>query len=288
VKEVVVFSSVYYPAESACRMEKRIEIVKKLLRNTLIALACFAVLLSTILLYSFSRTLPLAQRRELSGGAVQVKDGMVSVAIIPSADRQVILVDCGSDSKARAILEGLGQMGLGKESVKAILLTHAHPDHIGGCGAFPAAEIFAMAAERSLLEGRAASRSLIGVLIGKKDSGLHIARYLQDGDSLQLGNVAVSCYLVPGHTDGSAAYLAAGTLYLGDSADSGRDGTLLPAKRFVSTDVGENRASLERLAEKLRPQAGQIKILEFAHSASLTGVEPLLDFARTSRSMPRP
>ena len=207
----------------------------KLLRNALVALACFAVLLSALLLYSFSRTLPLAKRRELSGGAVQVKDGMVSVAIIPSADRQVILVDCGSDSKARAILEELGQMSLGKESVKAILLTHAHPDHIGGCVAFPDAEIFAMAAERSLLEGRATSRSLIGLLIGKKDSGLHIARYLQDGDSLQLGNVAVSCYLVPGHTDGSAAYLAAGTLYLGDSADSGRDGTLLPAKRLVST-----------------------------------------------------
>jgi hypothetical protein len=94
-------------------------------RNTLIAFACFAVLLSALLLYSFSRTLPLAQRRELSGGAAQVKDGMVSVAIISSADRQVILVECGSDSKARAILEGLGPMGLGKEFVKAILLTHA-------------------------------------------------------------------------------------------------------------------------------------------------------------------
>jgi glyoxylase-like metal-dependent hydrolase (beta-lactamase superfamily II) len=78
-------------------------------------------------------------------------------------------------------------MGLGKESVKAILLTHAHPDHIGGCGAFPDAEIFAMAAERSLLEGRAASRSLIGVLIGKKDSGLHIARYLQTETRFSLG-----------------------------------------------------------------------------------------------------
>lgn len=44
----------------------------------------------------------------------------------------------------------------------------------------------------------------------------------------------VTSYLVPGHTDGSAAYLAGGTLYLGDSADSGKDGNVLPAKRLLA------------------------------------------------------
>jgi len=39
----------------------------------------------------------------------------------------VILVDCGNDRQAKAILNALKQRGLGPEAVKTILLTHA-PD----------------------------------------------------------------------------------------------------------------------------------------------------------------
>jgi hydroxyacylglutathione hydrolase len=256
--------------------------MKKLIRNVLIVVACIVLVLFSLIFYSFLRTRPLAPLQQLSGGAIQVKDGIVSATILPFADRQVILVDCGNDAKAGAILAALGRMGLGPESVKAIFLTHSHPDHIGGCKMFPDAHIYAMEQERGLLEGTVASKSIVGRLMGKKNSGLHIAKYLQDGDSLQLGNVTAVCYLIPGHTDGSAAYLAAGTLYLGDSADAKKDGTLLPAKSFASSDPQENRASLARLAERLKPQASQIQFLEFAHSGPLTGLEPLLDFAKAN------
>ncbi len=258
----------------------------KITRNILIGILFVVVLFFGLIFYSFSRTIPLKDHQALSGGAFQVKDGMVSVGIIPSANGQVILVDCGNDHAAKAILNALKQMGLGREAVKTILLTHAHPDHISGCAAFPNAEIFAMAAEQSLLEGRTAARSPIGFLMGKRDSGLHPTRYLQDGDTLQRGDVLVTAYLIPGHTDGSAAYLAAGTLYLGDSADSAKDGSLLPAKGFVSNDRAQNRASLKRLAEELKPRASEIQFMEFAHSGPLTGIAPLLDFANKTPANP--
>lgn len=258
----------------------------KIIRNVLLVSALAVVVCFGLFFYSLSRTIPLKDRQPLSGGAEQVKDGMVSVGIIPSAAAQVILVDCGNDQKAKAILDALKQMGLGREAVKTILLTHAHPDHIAGCAVFPDAEVFAMAAEQSLLEGRMAARSPIGFLMGKRNSGIHVARYLQDGDVLQRGNVMVTAYLIPGHTDGSAAYLAAGTLYLGDSADSGKDGSLLPAKRFFSNDIAQNRASLKKLAEELKPQASEIQYLEFAHSGPLPGIAPLLDFANNTPTKP--
>ncbi len=257
--------------------------MKKLIRNVLLVVVCIVLGLFSLLLYAFLRTRPLAPIQQLSGGAIQVKDGIVSAAILPFADRQVILVDCGNDPKAGAILAALGHMSLGPESVKAIFLTHSHPDHIGGCKMFPDAQIYAMEQERGLLEGTVASNSIVGKLMGKKNSGLHIAKYLQDGESLQFGNVTVVCYLIPGHTEGSAAYLAGGTLYLGDSAEAKKDGTLLPAKRFTSSDPRENRAALARLAEQLKPQATQIQFLEFAHSGPLTGLEPLLDFAKANQ-----
>ena len=260
--------------------------MRRIIRTLAIAFASIVMLGFCAILYSFSRTVPLAKRQPLSGGAIQVKDGLVSAAIIPSGDRQVILVDCGNDSKANAILRELDGMALKKESVKAILLTHDHPDHVAGCGVFPEAEIFAMAPERPLLEGRVAAQSVFGFLMGKKNSGIRITRYLQDGESLALGNLVVSAYLIPGHTAGSAAYVAAGTLYLGDSADAGKDGTLLRAKRFVSNDIEENQNSLEALADRLRPQAEQIKFMEFGHSGPLIGIGPLLDFAK-SRNLKR-
>jgi glyoxylase-like metal-dependent hydrolase (beta-lactamase superfamily II) len=258
----------------------------KIIRNVLLAFALAVVVCFGLIFYSFSGTIPLKDRQPLSGGAEQVKDGMVSVGIIPSAAGQVILVDCGNDHKAKAILDALKQVGLGRGAVKTILLTHAHPDHIAGCAVFPDAEVFAMAAEQSLLEGRTAARSPIGFLMGKKNSGIHVARYLQDGDVLQRGNVMVTAYLIPGHTDGSAAYLAAGTLYLGDSADSGKDGSLLPAKRFFSNDIAQNCASLKKLAEELKPQASEIQYLEFAHSGPLPGIAPLLNFANNTPTKP--
>ena len=227
----------------------------RIIRNILIGTVLVIGVCFGLIFFSFSRTIPLTDIQPLSGGAEQAKDGMVSVGIIPSAAGQVILVDCGNDRKARAVLDALRKMGLGHDAVKTILLTHGHFDHTTGCGAFPNAEVFAMAAEQSLLEGRAPAKSVVEFLLGKRSSGIHVTRYLQDGDSFQRGNVLVTAYLIPGHTDGSAAYLAAGTLYLGDSADSAKDGSLLPAKRFVSNDIRQNRASLKTLAERLRPQA---------------------------------
>lgn len=258
----------------------------KIPRNILIVVVAVVALVFGLIFYSFWRAIPLKDDQPLSGGAVQVKDGIVSVGVIPAGSGQVILIDCGNDPKATAILEGLKRMGLGKEAVSAVFLTHAHPDHIAGCGVFTNAKVFAMAPEQPVLEGRAAPRSPIGFVMGKKNWGIHVARYLEDGDTIPIGSVVVTAYLIPGHTDGSAAYLAAGTLYLGDSADAAKDGSLLPAKRFVSSDVEQNHESLKKLAGKLEPQAGSIQFLEFAHSGPLPGVGPLLDFAKRTSAKP--
>ena len=258
----------------------------KILRNVLLVVVTVVALVFGLIFYSFWRAIPLQNDQQLSGGAVQLKDGFVSVGVIPASDGQVILIDCGNDPKATSTLAGLKRMGLEKEAVRTILLTHAHSDHFGGCGAFPNAEVFAMAAEQSVLEGRTALRSPIGFLMGKKNSGIHVARYLQDGETFAIGTVVVTAYLIPGHTDGSAAYLAAGTLYMGDSADASKDGSLLPAKRFASNDVEQNHESLKKLAEKLEPQAANIQFMAFAHSGPLRGIGPLLDFAKNTGAKP--
>jgi hydroxyacylglutathione hydrolase len=255
--------------------------ILRIVRNVAIAIVVVLLLCIGLVFYSFSKNMPLADMQPVSGGAVVVKDGMVSVGLIPAGNGQVILVDCGNDASARAILADLGKVGLGPEAVKTILITHGHPDHVAGCSHFSQAGFFAMAPEQGLIDGREAARSVVGHLFGKRKTGLRIARYLQDGESLQCGNVTVTAYLIPGHTDGSAAYLVAGTLYLGDSADSTKEGRLVGARRIVSNDVDQSHASLRRLAERLKPQSQDIQFLEFGHSAPLKGLAPLEQFANS-------
>jgi hypothetical protein len=77
------------------------------------------------------------------------------------------------------------------------------------------------------------------------------------------------------------AYFTNGVLYLGDSADSSKDGKVMAAKWLFSNDRAQNRSSLVRLFRQLEPQAAQVKWLVFSHSGPLETLAPLAQFAST-------
>jgi len=238
----------------------------------------FILSLVGMIAFSLRGTRAMEAKSVLSQDAIQLKAGFVSVGMIQSGPSELILVDCGNDSASTEILTELKQRGLGPESVKTILITHGHPDHFNGCSSFPKAAIYAMESERSLLEGRVGGRSLMAKIMPKKPAPFLVSRYLKDGESFRIGTQSVSAFLIPGHTDGSAAYLIQGVLYLGDSADASTEMTVRPAKKLFSNDPEQNQLSLRELAKRLVPRMSEIKVLEFAHSAPLQGFQPLLDF----------
>lgn len=254
--------------------------MKRALKITALVLLVLVAIPIVALAITFAGTASIIDGKELPGGARLVKDGIVSVAVIPAGENAVVLVDCGNDPNATAVLAELRRRELGPDAVKAILLTHGHRDHVHGCHVFAGAEVYAMAAEQDLLEGRAGSRSPMGMLSGKRDTGVRVKHALQDGAMFGIGSLTCTAYAIPGHTDGSAAYFINGVVYLGDSADATTGGKLAPAKWLFSNDREQNRASLKRLAERLAPQASAVKWLEFAHSAPLEGLGPLTAFAQ--------
>ncbi len=252
--------------------------MKRLLGWAGLVLLAVVLGLAGIVFASFRGLSPIEDGWRL-GGVQVVKDGIVACYLVDLGEREVALVDACNDRSARAILGALSKRGLGADAVKAILLTHGDKDHVSGALAFPGAQVMALGPEVALAEGREVR--LLKWLLSPKDTGVRVARALSDGEVVDLPGVDVRIYAVPGHTRGSAAFLARGVLFMGDSAETTSEGALAPAKRLTSDDPAQNRESLATLARRLAPSASEVRAIAPAHSGVLAkGLAPLKDLAR--------
>ncbi len=211
-----------------------------------------------------------------------VKDGMVTIGVVPLTDSTVALVDAGNDKTGAAILTELSRRHLDQSAVTAILITHGHPDHTAAVPLFPRAEIISLDREVALVEGREGARGPLPRLFPVSPTGIKVTMPASDGERITLGNAQIRVFAIPGHTAGSAAYLVNEVLFLGDSADAGTGGALQGAPWVFSDSQAQNRSSLVGLSERLAAEGAPVKAIAFAHSGVLTdGLIPLASFART-------
>lgn len=229
----------------------------------------------------FSGNQPAIDGARLPGDATQVVDGFVSLFILPAGGREVVLVDCGDDPEGAAILGALKARGLERGAVKAIFLTHGHPDHVGGCHLFPGADLYAFAADAKLASGEERAKGpLPSKMAMPKEKAAKVTRTLVDGEDVQVGSLIVKAFAVPGHTAGSGAFLANRTLYLGDSANGRSDGkTLKQAAWIFSDDPSGSTESLIRLHARLKNANADVATLAFGHSGPINGLDALLTVA---------
>lgn len=253
--------------------------VKKVFK--IIAGALVIAMLGVAALFAsvFIGNAPLEDGRVLNSHGVTVNDGYVGSFLLPMADGEFGLIDCGNDLEAKAVLSALQQRGGSAERVTAIFLTHAHPDHIAGCRAFPNAAVYAFPEEIAPALGQAVSNTPMGRLAGaQKNKTVKVTNVLMDGESVQLGGGSVRAFKLPGHTAGSAAFLVNGVLYLGDSLTSVPGGKLIPPPWMFSEDRDLNFSSVKALVERIKAEQLDVQVLALSHTGALAGTRALEEF----------
>jgi hydroxyacylglutathione hydrolase len=112
--------------------------------------------------------------------------------------REALVVDPGDE--VSRILELLGRHKL---TVKAIVSTHAHIDHVGGLHKlhqYTGAPIMMHRDDVSLYQGMDVQAAFLGV---PPPEVAEIDQFLTDGDTLQWGSLAAHVMHTPGHSPGS-------------------------------------------------------------------------------------
>ncbi len=165
------------------------------------------------------------------------QDGRSAVAVDPAQPR---------------ILGEAKRCGL---NVTHVLLTHGHFDHTGGCAALQqaGARVGCLVQERALALGQDSLAFGMGGRRAGEFPDFTIDFTFRDGEALSLCGIDFLVLATPGHTAGSACFLAEDCLFTGDTLFAGGVGrTDLPTG---------SAAALMRSLARLAALAGDLRVL---------------------------
>jgi glyoxylase-like metal-dependent hydrolase (beta-lactamase superfamily II) len=186
------------------------------------------------------------------------------------------IIDAGVGSAAPKILQQLEAAGRQAQEVKRILITHAHPDHVGGLPELQAATgaaVIASALERPVIEGQ---QMIQGPPPERMPTLLRwmppptmrfkptpVARTVAEGDRLDEVMGGLEILETPGHSPGHLSFWQPEQriVFCGDVLMR-LGGLRLPIAAFT-TDMDEDKRSIRKLA------ALQPRMVCFGHGLPL-------------------
>lgn len=174
------------------------------------------------------------------------------------------IVDPGGD--VPRILEAISKSGV---TIEKILLTHGHIDHAGGAAALKEALNVPIegphAEDLFLLEALPESGAKYGMMDAR---AVTPDRWLQDGDTVTVGDLQFSIHHAPGHSPGSIVFFNADNrlALMGDVLFQGSVGrTDLPR--------GDHETLLRSIRQKIFPMGDDVVFLPGHGSPSTVGEE---------------
>jgi glyoxylase-like metal-dependent hydrolase (beta-lactamase superfamily II) len=190
----------------------------------------------------------------------------VTSAYLVEADEPA-LVETGPTTSADEVLAGLRQLGVGRDDLAHIVVTHIHLDHAGGAGrvapAFPGATVWVhergaphladpsrLMASAIRIYGEGRLLELFGPVEPVPEDRI---RVLPDGGAVPLGDRSLTSFHTPGHASHHVALQdsSTGGMFVGDAL-----GVFLPDVRILRPatpppefDLELSVASIRRIQE---------------------------------------
>lgn len=188
-------------------------------------------------------------------GVFEISMGYVNAHLVV-VDDGVVLVDTGLPGRTPKVEQALHEARKKVGDVRTVLLTHRHPDHVGGAAELrrrSGARVVAHAADVPAITGErpvpaAGPMRLIALLVKPPEPVPVDETLTVDGPTSVPGFTAIH---TPGHTAGHVSYLldrGGGVLFVGDAAGGGRGGKVRRTPSIFNDDVTTAAASLARLA----------------------------------------
>ena len=133
------------------------------------------------------------------------------------------VIDSGTGFNFTRLHTLLKIMKLQFSSIKQVINTHGHFDHIGGNGYFLQAKIAIHERDAPILEKGDTQTSYAEFFDGKLKPR-HVDMKLKEGQVLQVNGMPLKVLHTPGHTPGSVCFVANGVLFAGDTLFQGSVG----------------------------------------------------------------
>lgn len=161
--------------------------------------------------------------------------------IVETENKNALLIDAPDD--AEYILSKLEQYEL---TLKKILLTHGHCDHIAAAEDLrekTGAEVYIHENDAAMLKG--SPENLAMYIIGQQCRQVKAFIPVKNGDKITLDELELEVMHTPGHTKGSVCYVCENTIFSGDTLFCGSVGRI----DFPGGSRAEQRNSLKLLKE---------------------------------------
>lgn len=135
--------------------------------------------------------------------------------IVTADGKSAVIVDCAEEG----VYDECVKRGL---DPAAVLLTHGHFDHVGGCGVFYAKGVPVYCGEKEADYIFSAENK--GIFGGVYIPDFKIYKTLSDGECIEVAGINFKVIHTPGHTAGGVCYLADNCLFTGDTLFCGSVG----------------------------------------------------------------
>ena len=129
--------------------------------------------------------------------------------VIDEESKEAVLIDATAKiGELKSVLDEYGA------TLKYILLTHGHFDHIAGLENLNKTEVLMHEADMGWVNNVNTYLPMVGL------PGMQIPkidRFINDGDVIKLGDTEIKVIYTPGHTQGGVCFYVDGNLFSGDT-----------------------------------------------------------------------